>query len=470
MSVAESTHTIEDVVARGMCVGCGACSVATSGRVVVRFTSIGMRQADLEGVSPADIARGDQVCPFSDNAPDEDQLDAPTDWGRRLSHDHRIGRYSLVAAGRRVDESALLESSSGGLTSWIVGRLLKEGLVDGILHVGDGGPDGLFSYNVSHSLAEADGRRKSKYYAVTLAELVQEIQGNGKRYAIVGIPCFIKAARLLALQNPALAEQFAYYVGLVCGHLKTRFFAESLAWQIGVPPEQLASVDFRVKNPERPASRYDMAVSSADDPTTVLQHEVAKLLGGSWGHAVFQPEGCNFCDDIFAETADVVFGDAWLPQYSKDWRGNNVLVSRNEQIDELLRAGQREGEIQLDEIDVAAAVASQAGNYRHRRDGLAVRLHDDIRAGLSVPRKRVSPGLAHVTRRRVKLIRQRRRISALSFGAFRAALASGRIETYLERLRPELSKHDRLSKKPFAGMRRRLQNLVRRLRRGQGAR
>ncbi|WP_354003125.1 Coenzyme F420 hydrogenase/dehydrogenase, beta subunit C-terminal domain [Alteromonas mediterranea] len=28
-----------------------------------------------------------------------------------------------------------------------------------------------------------------------------------------------------------------------------------------------------------------------------------------WRYAFFQPNACNYCDDISAETADIVFGD-----------------------------------------------------------------------------------------------------------------------------------------------------------------
>src|SRR5699024_1549087 len=103
-------------------------------------------------------------------------------------------------------------------------------------------------------------------------------------------------------------SSIAYYVGLVCGHLKSQFFAESMAWQTGVSPERLSDVDFRVKNPGRSASSYDFSATDHSGDTHI--RATASLAGGSWGHGAFQPEACNFCDDIFAETADIVFGDA----------------------------------------------------------------------------------------------------------------------------------------------------------------
>lgn len=40
-------------------------------------------------------------------------------------------------------------------------------------------------------------------------------------------------------------------------------------------------------------------------------------------------KACDFCDDVFAETADIALGDAWLPEYVQDGNGTNVVVTRN---------------------------------------------------------------------------------------------------------------------------------------------
>ena len=79
-------------------------------------------------------------------------------------------------------------------------------------------------------------------------------------YAIVGVPCFITAMRHLEEVDADLRDQFTWHIGLVCGHLKSQFFAESLAWQAGVPPEDLEAIDFRVKNPARRSYSYDYEV------------------------------------------------------------------------------------------------------------------------------------------------------------------------------------------------------------------
>ncbi|WP_395244566.1 Coenzyme F420 hydrogenase/dehydrogenase, beta subunit C-terminal domain [Agromyces sp. MMS24-K17] len=452
-------HTIEDVVARGMCVGCGACSVRTDGRVSVTIGRRRSFEADLDGVVDADLRAAGRVCPFSDESRNEDAIGTAA--FPELPHDPRVGRYSGLFAGRLRDGDRLLGSSSGGLTSWVAEQLLERGDVDGILHVvsSDDPAKGLFAYRATFDAAEYRAQRKSMYYATTFADALASVRGDGRRYAVLGVPCFLRAARLLAEEDAQLGSQLAFFLGLVCGHLKSQAFAESLAWQAGVPPQDLETVDFRVKVPGRSSSRYDFGAVGPDG-----EHDVptASLVGGSWGHAMFQIGACDFCDDIFAETADIAFGDAWLPRYKEDWRGTNVIVSRRPELDALLRESD---ELVLDELDLDEVAATQAGNFRHRRIGLRVRLHDDAAKGLSVPAKRVPPTLDGIDSKRVRLVRQRRLISRTSHDAFAEARAAGDLHVFLDRMRPLVEAYTRIDRgglaQRFASrLRRRIRRLV----------
>ncbi|OOB91897.1 Coenzyme F420 hydrogenase/dehydrogenase, beta subunit C-terminal domain [Rathayibacter sp. VKM Ac-2630] len=366
------------------------------------------------------LQQGSRVCPFSDDSRSEDDL-AASRFGH-LPNDKRIGRHSAIHAGRIADDSGIVDSSSGGLTSYALEALLTRDLVDGIINVGRSEGSALFEYTVSSSIDDLRQSRKSAYYATSFTDVLSRIKGDGTRYAIVGVPCFIKAARSLAEEMPDLGAQIKYYIGIVCGHLKSTFFAESLAWQVGVAPDEIASVDFRVKNREKSSNQYDYEVTDVSDG--VRTRNVLSTIDGNWGYGAFQPEACNFCDDVFAETADVVFGDAWLPRYEGDWRGTNIVVSRSAVIDEIMQSGQASGALVLDELSIDDAAETQGGNFRHRRDGLRVRLMDDLSKGLSVPAKRVSPGYDDIRPKRIALIRQRRAMSRLSLESFAAARAA----------------------------------------------
>jgi coenzyme F420 hydrogenase subunit beta len=418
-------------------VGCGACSVATSGRIPVTIRPRGYYQADVTGASPADRAAGSRVCPFADESKNEDEISADV-FPTSMPVDERLGRVHAAYAGR-INDDGITRSSSGGMTTWLVDQLLKRGLVDGVVHVGST-DDPLFSYSVSTSHDELLQRRKSKYYPATFDQALLSIRGDGKRYAFVGIPCVVKSARLLVEEDPVLKEQIAYFVGIVCGHLKSAAYALSFAWQMGIEPDDVETVDFRVKVPGKNARRYNFGAKSRTTGEWV-DRSTTSFVGGSWGHGVFQLNACNFCDDVFAETADVVCGDGWLPKYEAEWRGTNVVITRNEELDAIVREGARSRDLTLEVLPLEQAAETQLGGLRHKRTDLALRLADADDAGEWRPRKRVSPSRTSLTAKRAAIVRKRREIAATSHEAFERSRAAGELEVYLEAIQPLIDEY-----------------------------
>jgi len=442
-------HRIQETVERGICIGCGACSAATGGKIELRLGATRLYEPDLAGATPEELRVASRVCPFSDDSPNETDLGAPESSTRPRLFDH-LGAYTRTFAGRVSDADHLRGSSSGGLTSWFAAQLIRRGLVDEVISVGPGpgDSDALFAYaeRDAHGVETA---RKSHYYAATLADALQRIVDTERRYAIIGVPCFIRGVRALCRERPEFASRVAYVLALVCGHYKTPAFAESLAWQVGVEPESLGSVDFRIKRADRTANDYDFGARGRDD-TEWRTASMRDLVGGNWGHGAFQPEACNFCDDVVGETADVSFGDAWLPRFASDPRGTNVVVSRNAALDAIFDAGRDSGELEIFDASPDDVVESQAGGFRHRREALGVRLADDAARGLSVPRKRVPAEIgATLSERRIALIRQRRSMAAASHEVFARARAAGDLDVYLQHQRREIGKYRKLEMTPY---------------------
>ncbi|MDH6181878.1 coenzyme F420 hydrogenase subunit beta [Microbacteriaceae bacterium SG_E_30_P1] len=433
--------TIDDVVRTGVCVGCGGCSAATGGRIPVRLGPTGLYKADLSNATSHDKLLGSKVCPFADESRNEDEIGESLFEG--LPRDDRIGYYRSMFAGRVNDDTRVESSSSGGLTTWLLRALLESGKVQGVIHVGESnGP--LFGYVISRTIDDLDQSRKSKYYPTSFGDVLRSIRGDGQVYAFVGIPCAIRSLRLIAESDPSLQSQIKYAVGILCGHLKSAAYAESFAWQLGVEPEHIETVDFRIKDRNLTSRQYSFGVKDRRDGEWRTAQTLS-LVGGSWGHAVFQPEACNYCDDVFAETADVVIGDAWLAKYEIDWRGTNVVVSRSSELDEIFAAGDDRGDLVREPLEIDSVVRTQSGNFRHRRDGLAVRLADDDAAGRWHPTKRVQPGYP-VSDERVRLIRERRNLSSVSHEAFAEAKSAGNLEVYLGAILPLIESYQSSTK------------------------
>ena len=287
--------------------------------------------------------------------------------------------------------------SSGGGVSWLLKEMLEQNIIDGVIHVKESeSKDIIFEYSVSHSLNEIRSGAKSRYYPIELSNAISKIreQAEGKRYAVVGIPCFIKGLRNLAMNDDDINKKIKFYIGIVCGHLKSRNFASLFAWQHGILPERLINIDFRYKIKSNDAALYAVKLTYKDskgNEKIKITDTASELYGTDWGLGFFKYKACDYCDDILAETADVVFGDAWVPGYREDWRGDNIVVVRNESISKIVKNGISNSKLKFDKVDKSLIHKTQSGSIRHRRRGLAYRLKAKKSDNIWTPKKRILP-------------------------------------------------------------------------------
>lgn len=400
------------------CVGCGTCAYLDPAFHIIRNLD-GCNQATLRG-EPEDWERVRNACPFASTI-NEDDL------GRELfgeqggvQHDPYLGWFLNTHVGYVQADGWRSRGSSGGFVSWIAATMLQEGMVDAVIHAKDGpDPDHMYTYQISHTVDELKTGAKSKYYPVEMSEVLTYVREHEGRYLFIGIPCFVKAVRLLCREDEILDERIRYCVGLVCGHLKSDFFARAEAWEAGVPLDRIKRVDFRHKTPGTPASDYAIQADRTDGQPPVIKR-TAELSTTNWGLGYFKYNACDYCDDVLAETADITFGDAWLPQYVQDGEGCNVIIVRNKAIQELIE--RHRSELVLHDSTPQEIYQSQAGGFRHRRQGLQYRLYAHKQRGEWTPTKRVQPTLDGISEERQRIYAMRTTLKNQSFVAFRNAV------------------------------------------------
>jgi coenzyme F420 hydrogenase subunit beta len=426
---------LASVVDGGYCIGCGICAAVEESPLTIAMDPDGAYRPRLT-ISPSRDAissRVLEVCPFTGLGPDEDELSAER--FAPAAHRTDIGYHLATYAGHVAEGAFRSEGSSGGMASWLLTELLRTGTVDHILqvHPGDGAQDeALFAYGVDGTVEEVARGSRAAYYPVELSAVLAHVREHPGRYAVTGVPCFVKGLRRLARTDPVIDERLTYTIGIICGHLKTAGYAQSLAWQLGVPPDELATIDFRTKLAGRTA-REKGVTATAVDGTSPPPRVVQELVGTKYPHGFFRQSACDYCDDVVAETADVAVGDAWLPEYVGS--GNSVVVVRRPEIVDLIEAARHAGRLRLDEIAPERAAATQRGGLRDRREGLAYRLLLTRRAGRWHPTKRVEPA-ARISLPTRLLYRIRQAIPSRSVAAFAHARREGDLEVFLRRMRP----------------------------------
>lgn len=425
---------IASVVSPGYCIGCGACAaVADSPLTIVLDQSGRYVAALLEGTDPGADVDLREVCPFA-SIRDEDAIAEELFAEPGSQSDRDIGTFKAIRAGAVKVGDFRRSGSSGGMVSWTIAKLFQEDRIDAVIHVGAAGrnSDGLFTYRVSRSVGEAMQQSKSRYYPVEMSHVLEQVRREEARYAIVGVPCFVKAVRLLQEQEPLFRSRIVCCIGLVCGHMKSAYFASAIGWEMGIQPGSLTDIDFRTKTETPPASVYRVSVAGQGvDGKVEAQRLNRDLLSYDWGFGFFKYEACDFCDDVFNETADISLGDAWVAKYEDDPGGTNIVITRSAAMEELLN--RHISELDAENIDVETARSSQAAGLRHRKEGLAWRLFQAQKQSRPVPRKRVRPSKRIAwDRRRVYDLRSR--LMAESYLAYEAALESQNFGTFASRM------------------------------------
>jgi len=404
-------NVCEIIVPNDLCIGCGLCAgVCPANVLTMRFNEFGtyVPVEEKEGCLPkCDLCL--RACPFIDQEDNEDTL-AQAAFGQTpgIQHTPEAGYYLDAYAGYSQVDGHRENGASGGLATWFLETLLTRGMVDKVICVtpNQGNPQKLFQFAVLDSVEAVRNASRSCYYPVEMSEVIREVLIQEGRYVITGLPCFLKGLRLAMRKDARLRRRIVALVGLVCGQTKSRSFAEYLCAACGGDLDNLLEVQFRLKDSARVANDFAFEFTWKSKEQIVSRKMYwTEGIQGIWTHDYFKPNACNFCDDVFAETADVVFMDAWLPQYSQDYRGHSLVINRREAFKTLWDEGLASGEINLEPIAVASVIRSQAGQLHHKRELLAYRLCLAQSAGQSVPRKRVGPSvrLSIVDRRLVEL-------------------------------------------------------------------
>ena len=447
-----TSDLFDTVVKRGYCIGCGACA-AFDPNISIKLDEMGRYAANREDENKAITPAAARVCPFADGVLDENEL-ARDVFGVSTQFETHVGHHVATYAGWVVESNFRASGSSGGLASWLLVELLNRGLVDYVVHVApqpsasQGAP--LFRFAISSTPEQARANSKSRYYPVEMSGVISEMLQRPGRYAVVGIPCFIKAIRLTCRESAVLTERVVFTVGIVCGHLKSTAFAEMFAWQCGIPPSELRAIDFRTKLPDQPAWSYGITVTGERNGLAVsVTKPTSELFGNNWGHGFFKYKACDFCDDVVGETADISIGDAWLPEYVSDSGGTNIVVVRSRILNALLTDAVSAGRLHLDSIPVEKVVESQAGAFRHRRDGLAYRLYLEDEAGRWRPAKRVASSASHLSAKLREIYTLRFELGKTSHGAFSAAKGSNDFNSFVHAITPLTSRYDRHYRRPL---------------------
>ena len=394
LGVCMKRNVVSATVKDGLCVGCGICAGVCPHQILkMDWRKNGDISPRLQGKCPSNCDICLKVCPFGPYSHNTDQI-AQNLVGSvpGILHKSEVGHYLASYAGYSCVDDHRANGASGGMATWLLERLLETNTVDKVICVGKGDARELFSFKVMDNAEQVRAASGSRYYPVNISNVLSAIMNSKDthRYAIIALPCMVKGLRLSLDLFPRLRRQVAFIFGLTCGHLPNRYYTEFLSRLSGIMPNNLETADYRRKDGTQRAGNYRFR-AQARDGRWGRDIAFSGRISMAWGCGFFQFNSCNFCDDVFAELADVCFMDAWLPEYERDPCGHSMLLVRNPQINALFQNGIADKSCCLEPVSIDKILKSQAALIYSKKVKISGRLYAAEAMGQKIPPKSISP-------------------------------------------------------------------------------
>ena len=347
-----------------LCIGCGLCAgVCPTNCLLIKWSE----QGSLTPVEVSNCAESCdlclRVCPFFDHDITQDHIATKSYCQTQgINFQPETGYYLACFAGYSMKSDQRNRSASGGMLTWFLETLIERGLVDKVICVIDdnaSGTDRLFRFGILSNIFDVRAAAGSKYYPVEISEVIREIlkEKEEYRYAVVGLPCLIFGLNLSMRHLPKLHRRVAFKLSMVCGQLPTRYYTEFLGLKGGVPIHSQHKVEYRLKEGTMRAGNYGFRAIGANGKSGSLTYW-EELPNHLWLNSYFMHNACNFCDDIFGETADVVFMDAWLPEYEPDPKGNSLIIARTPNVVSILNKDRKSTRLNSSHTDISRMPSS----------------------------------------------------------------------------------------------------------------
>lgn len=388
-------RSVISVVERNICVGCGTCAVVCTEQCLkMIFNKYGELIPVVNGTCTK-CGLCYSICPFGNENQNESQLSIELSAKHiGINSDEILGNYTGCYVGFVQSRKQRWQRSSGGLATWFLAELLRQDKVDIVLCVmTNRNPQKLFTFSSLSDPGRVLSSAKSCYYPVEWSGVLRDVISDKKRFAVIGLPCYLKSLRRYAIINSEVRDLCRVLVGITCGQNKSKLFADYLIRMSGGDPQRVQRISFREKILESPAS--DFAFSFFTDEKTKGSIQWSKGYGHAFIDGYFKLNACNYCDDVFADVADISFMDAWLDPWKSDCTGTNLVITRSVECQSILDDGHYSNEINIEKISAIDIARSQKGVVSNKTEGLAFRLSVlSGQNGKPLLKKRVDPSPA----------------------------------------------------------------------------
>jgi len=327
-----TANSIAEVVASGLCIGCGLCETVTQGRIPMVMTPAGsLRPTPAERFSPEEEAVLLAACPGVVAAPRQTpDLEADPVWGA----------FSTMRYGWAGDPKVRFRAATGGVLTALGMHLIDTGTVDSVLHVGADPKHPMRSHWVlSQTAKEVLANTGSRYGPTAPLAGLGPVLDRAEPFAVIAKPCDLGALHAHSASDPRVDDLCAARLALVCGGQSRLEKSADVLAEVGVVENEVSL--FRYRGHGNPGPTRVETTDGRSFERTYLE-----MWEDEAGWKV--ETRCKFCPDALGEAADIAAADVWpggAP--TGDDEGFNGIIVRTPAGEALVRSAVEAGALVL---------------------------------------------------------------------------------------------------------------------------
>lgn len=265
-----------------------------------------------------------------------------------------MGEHIACRMGYAADEAIRANAASGGMVTALLCHLLETDQIDGAWVTRSEILKGELSYRtfIATTKEQLMECSSSVYMYMPLLQHIDMIREFDGRLAVVLVPCQMRAFTALLDKEPALKEKIVLKAGLYCSGSHDKGATLMPLKKKRIPLENALRIFYR-----RGHWRGDSTVVYADGSERSFSY--GKTICAYKNAYFFSRGSCMLCQDQYAYSADISFGDIWLKEMKKNPVKHTSCVIRTQQALDMFKAAVNEGSIIALPIDDTKMLRSQ---------------------------------------------------------------------------------------------------------------
>lgn len=288
-------------------------------------------------------------------------------------------RQSELYAGYWNDVSSRMQTSSGGIVSCILDDLLTRGVIQGALVSRITSVDGKVNAVTTLAKTREDILQNagSSYIDTPVLEKIKELKDTPGRFAVVALPCQIRAIRAMTSREPELGKKFSPIIGLFCrGNVNPLFYEDYFKLR-GIETSEIDQV--KILRGHTSGSVLITMKGGSEKSIPFMSMNTYRLAG------VHAKALCSWCSEHMSEEADISVGDIFSKEYKQKPIKYSAFIPRSAESVELISDLIKRGKINCEYVGLEAYKKEFARIERYS-DSLAPRYLAAKIAGTKAPK------------------------------------------------------------------------------------